>query len=203
MTYVIDRTLSDNVELIRRARDAHGNYWRPFAESGVLIGASPWKNGCGEVLILEGIDEASLQRILSADPYAQTGIVLQTRAQEWDVFFGQITLAGADLAMTVAPATAAVDRRPRIAFDPPRPRSPRSTAAALTPHEQRIASMMLEGMTNQKIAERLSVSSRAVEQHITRTYRKLCISRRAQLGTALRGIQAGPAPAQIRQLASV
>ena len=45
--------------------------------------------------------------------------------------------------------------------------------------------MVLSGMTNQRIAERLNVSCRAVEQHLTRMYRKLSISRRAQLAAAL------------------
>ena len=66
-----------------------------------------------------------------------------------------------------------------------RGRPPSPAASLLTPHEARIARMMLDGMTNQKIAERLNVSCRAVEQHITRIYRKLRIRRRAQLAAAL------------------
>lgn len=66
----------------------------------------------------------------------------------------------------------------------------RTTAAAatteeLTPHEERIAAMMVDGMTNRRIAETLSVSTRAVELRITRIYLKLAIRRRAQLAPAL------------------
>ena len=57
----------------------------------------------------------------------------------------------------------------------------------LSAHELRVARMMLDGLTNRQIAEHFMVSPRAVEQHITRIYRKLSISRRAQLAVALRG----------------
>jgi len=46
---------------------------------------------------------------------------------------------------------------------------------------------MLEGPTNRQMGGRFVVSPRAVEQHITRIYRKLSISRRAQLALALSG----------------
>lgn len=55
----------------------------------------------------------------------------------------------------------------------------------LTAHERRIATLMLDGMTNRQIAERFTVSTRAIELHITRIYRKLGIRRRAQLATVL------------------
>jgi len=55
----------------------------------------------------------------------------------------------------------------------------------LTPHEQRIASLIVGGKTNREIATQFHVSVRAVELHITSIYRKLGINRRAQLAGAL------------------
>ncbi|MCO1576570.1 LuxR family transcriptional regulator [Crossiella sp. SN42] len=55
----------------------------------------------------------------------------------------------------------------------------------LTPHELRIAEQVVRGRTNREIAEGFLVTSRAVEQHLTRIYRKLGIARRSQLAAAL------------------
>ncbi|GAA0338498.1 helix-turn-helix transcriptional regulator [Streptomyces blastmyceticus] len=56
----------------------------------------------------------------------------------------------------------------------------------LTPHQERIAELVVAGRTNREIAQRLSVSIRAVELHMTNIYRRLGIQRRAQLHGALR-----------------
>jgi DNA-binding NarL/FixJ family response regulator len=55
----------------------------------------------------------------------------------------------------------------------------------LTPHELRIAEMAMNGMTNREIASKFDVTSRTIELHLTRIYRKLAIRRRTQLATAL------------------
>ncbi|SDN36569.1 BREX system ATP-binding domain-containing protein [Allokutzneria albata] len=61
----------------------------------------------------------------------------------------------------------------------------RCQSGGLTPHERRIADLAVRGMTNREIAEAFLVTQRAVEQHLTRVYRKLGINRRSQLGIAL------------------
>ncbi|MEU6541302.1 helix-turn-helix transcriptional regulator [Streptomyces sp. NPDC047000] len=105
-------------------------------------------------------DRAALDRVLDADPYTVERLVLATTVQGLDDLVGAGERAG--------PATAT------------------EPADRLSAHERRVAQMMLAGLTNRQIAERFTVSQRAVEQHITRIYRKLCISRRAQLAVALR-----------------
>jgi DNA-binding CsgD family transcriptional regulator len=67
-----------------------------------------------------------------------------------------------------------------------RPRRDRITGRdALTAGELRVARMASEGATNREIAEALWVTLSTVEAHLTRIYRKLDISNRAQLGEAL------------------
>ncbi|WP_434445473.1 helix-turn-helix transcriptional regulator [Lentzea sp. E54] len=77
----------------------------------------------------------------------------------------------------------------------PRPAEPtkvvppgrRNNALSLTPHEYRVASLVLEGNSNDEIAHKLSVSRRTIEFHLTSIYRKLGVRRRTQLSSALAG----------------
>jgi DNA-binding NarL/FixJ family response regulator len=56
---------------------------------------------------------------------------------------------------------------------------------ALTPSELRVAQLAAAGHTNRQIAQALFVTQRTVENHLTSTYAKLCISSRADLPVAL------------------
>jgi DNA-binding CsgD family transcriptional regulator len=58
---------------------------------------------------------------------------------------------------------------------------PTPALLSLTPHERRLMTMAIDGLTNSEIAERFGVTRRAVEFHFTQIYRKLGIDRRAQL----------------------
>lgn len=51
----------------------------------------------------------------------------------------------------------------------------------LSEAERRVAALAAKGYTNRQIARRLHVTTSTVEQHLTRVYRKLNISRRADL----------------------
>ncbi len=67
-----------------------------------------------------------------------------------------------------------------------------SGVEALTPSERRVAAMATEGMTNRDIAQALFVTPRAVEVHLSSTYRKLGISSRSQLPQALGALAKAP-----------
>jgi len=56
---------------------------------------------------------------------------------------------------------------------------------ALTPSELRAARMAAEGRSNRQIAQDLFVTTRTIEVHLTRAYRKLGIGSRAELAAAL------------------
>jgi DNA-binding CsgD family transcriptional regulator len=58
---------------------------------------------------------------------------------------------------------------------------------ALTPSELRVCELAARGLNNREIAERLFVTRRTVETHLTHAYQKLDISTRGELEAALTG----------------
>jgi DNA-binding CsgD family transcriptional regulator len=56
----------------------------------------------------------------------------------------------------------------------------RPLANVLTPSEQRVAELVLRGWRTKPIAEALGVSPKAIEQHLTRIYRKASVGSRAE-----------------------
>lgn len=65
-----------------------------------------------------------------------------------------------------------------------------ATPGALTPAEERVAALVLQGKTNKEVAAALFLSDRTVEGHLARIFGKLGIRHRAELAGALqtRGI---------------
>jgi DNA-binding CsgD family transcriptional regulator/uncharacterized protein YciI len=181
---------------VERRSDA---YWERMADRGVLLGGGPWPDGSGRMLLCEAADQTVLFRVLNGDPLTGSHLVSRMQVRRWNPVLGHGLLRGAegrhggDSAPTPLPREhpgpadkGARPRRSRVFFGGAAGTGrQRPGSDALTPHEERIARMMIDGMTNRKIAERLSVSTRAVELHITRIYRKLAIKRRAQLAIAL------------------
>jgi DNA-binding NarL/FixJ family response regulator len=58
-------------------------------------------------------------------------------------------------------------------------------ASSLTPGERRVVDLAIAGDTNRQIAQKLFVTVKAVEWHLSHAYRKLKISSRAELAAAL------------------
>lgn len=81
-----------------------------------------------------------------------------------------------------------VERRARdeLAAAGARPRRAAQTGVgALTASELKVAALAAGGLTNKEIAERLFVTVRTVETHLTHVYEKLAIGGRRELGQAL------------------
>ncbi|MFE1381514.1 AAA family ATPase [Streptomyces sp. NPDC058740] len=77
--------------------------------------------------------------------------------------------------------------RTRAAALGPEPSEPATDAdgplAALTPREREISVLVAEGLTNQAVADRLSLSPRTVESHVASVYRKTGVMTRAGLAS--------------------
>ncbi|NUP20498.1 MAG: helix-turn-helix transcriptional regulator, partial [Streptomyces sp.] len=57
--------------------------------------------------------------------------------------------------------------------------------ATLTAREREIAELVAQGLTSQAIADRLYVSRRTVDTHVSRAFRKTGVSSRAALATLM------------------
>jgi DNA-binding CsgD family transcriptional regulator len=57
--------------------------------------------------------------------------------------------------------------------------------AELTAHEQRVAQLVAQGLTNRETAAALFVSTKTVEHHLRNVFRKLGVRRRAELARAM------------------
>ncbi|MFJ9648386.1 LuxR C-terminal-related transcriptional regulator [Streptomyces sp. NPDC004244] len=68
---------------------------------------------------------------------------------------------------------------PSAAPSPVRPRS--SAVSSLTDAERRVAALAAHGYTNREISAKLFITVSTVEQHLTRVYRKINITRRQDL----------------------
>jgi DNA-binding CsgD family transcriptional regulator len=94
---------------------------------------------------------------------------------------------GIDLAHRIGAGgiTRAAQEESRAAGGRPR-RLAVSGRDSLTPAEQRVAQLVIEGRSNRQVAESLFVTPKAVEYHLANAYRKLGISSRTELADALR-----------------
>jgi DNA-binding CsgD family transcriptional regulator len=93
---------------------------------------------------------------------------------------------GVDLALRSGAFRLAGRANDEIAATGARPRKVLQTGLdALTTSERRVGQLAADGMTNKEIAQTLFVTIKTVEVHLSHAYRKLEISSRAQLQTAL------------------
>jgi DNA-binding CsgD family transcriptional regulator/uncharacterized protein YciI len=186
--FLLELTFARTSDRFDQLRPAHRAYWEQMASEGVLIDGGLFVDGAGGVLLCKARCRSELREVVLADPFVGAGMVSRFEIREWIAVLGRAPaqpnpkaeLPGFTMADRSRPSV------PRIESKPPGARTrPFSQFKELTPHEQRIANLMLLGKTNREIAGLFSVSPRAVELHITSMYRKLGISRRAQLAGAL------------------
>lgn len=94
--------------------------------------------------------------------------------------------AGLDTALECGASRLAERARMELAATGAKPRRDRITGRdALTPSEQRIAQMAVDGLSNREIAQALFVTPKTVENHLGHVYRKLEVSGREELPKAM------------------
>ncbi|GAB7046505.1 helix-turn-helix transcriptional regulator [Catenuloplanes indicus] len=77
----------------------------------------------------------------------------------------------------------AVAERRRLAGRAPRTgtAAPRSGLDTLTSRERQVAMLVSEGLTNRRVAQRLHVTEKTVETHLSRIFAKLCVGSRVEM----------------------
>jgi DNA-binding NarL/FixJ family response regulator len=118
------------------------------------------------VLVLSQYVEPTYAMELIADDAQGVGYLLKDRVSDVGEFVSAVQrVADGGSALDPAIVTQLVGRRRR---DDP--------ISSLTPREREVLELMAEGRSNQAIAERLVVTERAVEKHVTNIFGKLKLS---------------------------
>ena len=119
----------------------------------------------GVLVLSEYLEPAYAMEVIS-DNAEGVGYLLKQRVSELDDFASAVRrVAEGGSALDPAIVTQLVGRRRR---DDP--------ISSLTPREREVLELMAEGRSNQAIAERLVVTERAVEKHVTNIFGKLKLS---------------------------
>jgi DNA-binding NarL/FixJ family response regulator len=116
----------------------------------------------GVLVLSEYLEPAYAMEVIS-DNAEGVGYLLKQRVSELDDFASAVRrVAEGGSALDPAIVTQLVGRRRR---DDP--------ISSLTPREREVLELMAEGRSNQAIAERLVITERAVEKHVTNIFGKL------------------------------
>lgn len=182
--FVVEMVFEAQHERLAGERPAHQWYWEELAARGVLLGGGLYTDGSGGLMLCEAADGTVLRRLVDDDPLVRGKLVHSVKIREWRVVVGGLSLSGNEPEPRQSGIAMASPRR-SSASGPLITRIDDEDGRALTAHEQRIATLIVDGRTNREIATQFRVSVRAVELHITSIYRKLGINRRAQLAGAL------------------
>ncbi|GAA1903160.1 AAA family ATPase [Streptomyces sodiiphilus] len=140
---------------------------RHLREAGRLLAASPYRLERGRTLVALG---SALRR---------GGHRSDARKHLTD---------GLEIARTSGASALENSAREELRLAGARPGRARvSSPAALTPAEERVAQKAAVGLSNREISQALFVTVKTVEWHLSQTYAKLGIGRRAELPRALAG----------------
>jgi DNA-binding NarL/FixJ family response regulator len=118
------------------------------------------------VLVLSQYVEESYAQRLMAGGAAGVGYLLKDRVSDIDRFV--------DGVHRVAEGGSVLD--PEVVSQMLGRRRPDGPLQSLTPREREVLELMAEGQTNRAIAQRLTVTERAVERHVTAIFEKLGLS---------------------------
>jgi len=134
---------------------ADGHSW---AEAGRLLGAAA------------ALRDTTGYRLCLSERDADTAVVHDALGQQrFDAAYGEGRALSIEGAVAYARRGRGERKRPTVGWD------------SLTPTETQIVDLLRDGLTNADIGERLFVSPRTVQAHLTRIYTKLGVTSRTEL----------------------
>jgi DNA-binding CsgD family transcriptional regulator len=181
---------AEELALARRWGDPHG-IGASLRVLGLVAGGT-----AGIGLLREAVEvlAGSQARLEHARALVDLGAALRRANQRTEA--RERLREGVGLARTLGAFGLAERANKEIAATGARPRKVLRTGLdALTASERRVAQLAVDGMSNKEIAQTLFVTIKTVEVHLSSAYRKLEISSRTQLDSALLTPTPSPAPA--------
>jgi DNA-binding CsgD family transcriptional regulator len=174
--------IADELALARRAANARS--------AGVALRASALiaEGDQAIVLLSDSVKtlEATPGRLELARSLTELGSALRRRGQRSAA--GPVLRRALDIATSCGAQVLAERARTELVATGSRPRRTRlSGTDSLTPAERRVAELAGRGRTNTEIAHALFVTTKTVEWHLANAFRKLGITSRRDLATALPG----------------
>jgi DNA-binding NarL/FixJ family response regulator len=119
----------------------------------------------GILILSQYVEEYYVQALLAAGTEG-VGYLLKDRVADVEAFVDAVT--------RVANREAVLD--PEVVAHMMGRRRPTGPLDTLTPREREVLGAMAEGLTNRAIAERMFLSERAIERHVTAIFEKLELS---------------------------
>lgn len=79
-----------DTDLRMEHRPAHRTWQSKLHEAGVLLSSGPLVDDCcpGGLIILQADTRENIEDMLAQDPYADLGVIAETRIREWNPVFG-------------------------------------------------------------------------------------------------------------------
>ena len=171
---------AEDVELAR-AFGAHREVGLTLRTAGLVAGGDR-----GVDLLREAVDVLRGSEATLDLAHALTDLGGALLAENHRIQAREALTEGLDLAHRCRADALEQVARERLVATGARPRRASARGSdALTPRERRIATMAAEGAGNREIAEALFITTKTVETHLGRAYRKLEISSRRELEGAL------------------
>lgn len=78
-------TYGDDVERRQEVRPSHREYLTGLVEQGKILMSGPFTDDSGAVVIYDVADLSEAQELMSNDPFAQKGIIVDATVKEWKV----------------------------------------------------------------------------------------------------------------------
>ena len=86
--FAVELVFGPDTEKRLAVRPAHREHIASLAEKGEVLGAGPYTDDTGALIIYEVADEAALKELIAADPYTPANVVTEWKIREWTPVLG-------------------------------------------------------------------------------------------------------------------